>query len=90
MEVHGKQVFWFICLGLLVGGCAKLFFGDKGRSTIANVVGAALWAVFVGVLGTSFGMFGSITFATMGTTGFVVLFNVFSLVNDQDENLQRQ
>ncbi len=81
-EINGNLIFWFICLGFLVGGLVKLFFGNKGRSTVANVLGGAAGAVVTGLIAEEFGIAGSIAFGVMGTTAFLILFNVFCLVDD--------
>lgn len=86
MEINGNLVFWLVCLGMLTGGVAKLFFGSRGRSTAANVIGGALWAVMAGLIGEAYGIGGSIAFGVMGTTAFLILLNVFCFVRDPEDN----
>ncbi len=81
-QINGNLIFWLICLGLLCGGIAQLFFGGKGRGTIANVLGGAAGSVVTGLIGASLGIQGSIAFGVMGTTAFLILFNVFCLVDE--------
>lgn len=87
MEVHGSLIFWYICLGLLVGGLTKLFFGEKGRSIIVNVIGGAIAAIIAGVIAEQVGVYGTIAFSTMGSAGLLLLFNIFTLVHDPDESV---
>lgn len=86
MEINGNLIFWFICLGLLAGGIAKLFFGSKGRSAAANVIAGAVGAVIAGWIGEIFGIGGSIAFGVMGAAALLILFNIFCLVHDPSEN----
>lgn len=77
----GNLIFWLICLGVLTGGVAKIFFGKKGRSTAANALGGIFAALLTGLIGDYFGIGGSIAFGVMGATAFLILFNVFCLAD---------
>lgn len=87
MEVHGNLIFWYICLGSLVGGITKLLIGERGRSTAANVIGGALSAVVAGVIAQQVDFFNTIAFSVMGTAALLLLLNVFALVQAPDEDV---
>jgi len=76
----GNLIFWLITLGFLVGSIGKVFFGKKGRHTASNIFGAGIVSVIAGVIAGLFGINGEIAFGVMGASAFVILFNVFCLL----------
>lgn len=87
MEINGTLIFWYICLGLLVGGITKLCIGERGRSTAANVIGGAICAVIAGVIAQQVNYFGTVAFSVMGAAALLLLFNIFALVQAPDEGI---
>lgn len=76
----GNLIFWLICLGLLTGGVGSLFFGKKARSAAANILGSVVFSIIAGIIAYIADLAGAIAFGVMGAAAFLILFNVFCLV----------
>lgn len=77
--VTGEGIYFIFSVGLLVGFIVNLVMGDRGMSTIGNLVNGVVGALLVGGIALGFGLAGYLVYAALGTLLYLFIINVFSV-----------